>query len=30
MDRSGVYQRLYNLQFADEKQALEMKQAAEA
>lgn len=30
MDRSGVYQRLYNLQFADEKQASEMKQAAEA
>ena len=30
MGRSGVYQRLYNLQFADEKQALEMKQAAEA
>ncbi len=30
MDRSGVYQRLYNLQFADEKQASEMKQVAEA
>ncbi|MCH8236633.1 MAG: ATP-binding cassette domain-containing protein [Proteobacteria bacterium] len=30
MDRSGVYQRLYNLQFADEKQVSEMKQAAEA
>ena len=30
MDRSGVYQRLYNLQFANEKQASEMKQAAEA
>ena len=30
MDRSGVYQRLYNLQFADEKQASEIQQAAEA
>ena len=30
MDRSGLYQRLYNLQFAEEKQASEMKQVAEA